>query len=126
MRSLLAAAVLASIAAPAMAQTSVWTSDPMARIRDQNAALNSQQADRQRALADQRAAFAASQRARTQSLIQSIEAQRQVNIAPAPAVLPAPLDTQMSAAADAIARRQNEELAASNARILAIKPASEE
>lgn len=119
MRILIAAAI-AAIAAPAAAQTVGWTPDPMAQLRSENAAALNRLTDRNRALADQRAAFAAAQRARTSATLQTLESRR------SPSLAPAPFDAQMSAAADAIARRQTEELAASNARILAIRPASEE
>lgn len=119
MRILIAAAI-AGIAAPAAAQTVGWIPDPMAQLRSENAAALKRMNDRQRALADERAAYAAAQRARTTATIQALESRRGADLAPAP------FDAAMSAAAETIVRHQDEALAASNARILAIKPASEE
>jgi len=106
------ALVTAMLASPAAAQNTFED------IRLRNALGMQQDLARQQSLAAQREAFAASQRAGASARIQSLA------IRPAP-VTPAPLNAQMLADAEVIARIQDQALAASNARILAIKPASQ-
>jgi hypothetical protein len=80
---------------------------------------------RQRALAAQRDAFAAQQRYEVQQTIQALK-QTSPYAGPAPAgVRPAPLDAQLAAEAERIRVLQDQQLAASNARILAIVRDSE-
>ena len=115
------AAVLVLAAAPAAAQ--IRPDDPMERLRLENRLAAEQDLIRQQSLAAEREAFVARQRARTADTLQMLEQSRP----PLPLIAsPAPLDARMAADAEAIARRQASELAAGNARILAIRPASED
>lgn len=112
--------LLAGLAGGAAAQTT-----PGFDQLQRDAAWSDLELARQRALAAQRDAFAAQQRYEAQQTIQALK-QTSPNAAPAPAgVKPAPLDTQWAADAERIRILQDQQLAASNARVLAIVKDSE-
>jgi hypothetical protein len=78
---------------------------------------------RQQALAAQRDAFAAQQRYQAQQTIQTLQQASPYASPPISGLPPAPLDAQLAADAERIRILQDQQLAAGNARILAIRPA---
>ena len=112
--------IAAAVAGPAAAQSSFDI------IHAENRLAARQDIARQRALADDREALVIENRARTAAALAVLHEQRIAAPVTAEPLAPAPLDPQMAADAESIARLQAQALARSNARILAIKPASED
>jgi hypothetical protein len=104
--------IAAAIAFPAAAQTAFDI------LHAENRLAAEQELARQRALAADREAMAAGSRARTAMALASLRAAQIAR--EADPLRPAPLDAQIAADAETIARLQGEALARSNARILAI------
>ncbi|MDQ0465797.1 hypothetical protein QO010_003589 [Caulobacter ginsengisoli] len=88
-----------------------------------DAAWQDMELARQQALAAQRDAFAAQQRYQAQQTIQALKQTSPYASPPVPGLKPPPLDAQLAADAERIRILQDQQLAASNARILAIRPA---
>lgn len=112
----------AAAASPASAQTF------FDGLHAENRLAAQQEAVRQRALAADREALVLQSRARTAASLQVLRDQRLTAAAATagePATLP-PLDPRIAAEMETMARLQAKALAESNARILAIKPASED
>jgi len=117
---LIAFAALATLASPAAAQ--------VGRVDDvhvENRIAIQQDIARQQALAADRQTFALGLRARTRAQLDTLRTGQILAQSRAEPLPPVPLDPRMSADAEAIATAQDRLLAASNARILAVKPASE-
>ncbi|HEX5777009.1 MAG TPA: hypothetical protein VFX95_10065 [Caulobacteraceae bacterium] len=112
--------IAAAIACPAAAQSAFDI------IHAENRLAARQDIARQRALAADREALVIENRARTAAALDLLREQRIAASMTAEPLTPAPLDPQMAVDAETIARLQAEALARSNARILAIKPASED
>lgn len=106
------AGALLALAGPAFGQAGLTPAESL-RLENQRAMERSM--DRQRSLSAERESFAREQRARTGYNLQSLRG---------PVAVGAP-DARIAADEEAMARRRAEALAASNARILAIRPASE-
>lgn len=120
-KSLIIGAVLAfGLAGAAAAQTT-----PGFVQLQRDAALQDLEMARQRALAAQRDAFAADQRFRAQQTIQSLAQSSPYAAAPIAGVRPPSTQAQFAAEAGRLRVLQDQELVASNARILAITRESE-
>ena len=111
--------IAVAVALPTAAQTSFDI------LHAENRLAVQQDLARQSALAADREALATLNRARTAAALETLREQRIMAPTAEPAAL-APLDPKIAADAETIARLQGEALARSNARILAIKPASED
>lgn len=116
----LLAMLTAGLAGPVAAQTT-----PGFVQLQRDSSLQDLEMARQRALAAQRDAFAADQRYRAQQTIQSLSQSSPYASPPLGGVRPAPTDAQFAAEAERLRALQDQELAASNARILAIARQSE-
>jgi hypothetical protein len=112
MRTAALALIAASIAVPAAAQSVVTNADQHL----ENRVWGEQQLQQQQALAAQREAYAAQQRAQAAATVADIQART----AAMQATAPEPLNPDLAAADEAIARAQARFLADSNARILAV------
>lgn len=120
MRKLLYPLILLGMATSAAAQTT-----PGFDQLQRDAAWSDLDLARQQALAAQRDAFAAQQRYQTQQTLQALGQASPYASRPVGSVRPAPLDAQLAADAERIRILQDQQLAASNARIRAIVRASD-
>lgn len=116
--------ILALLAASLAGAAAAQTTPGFAQLQ-RDAALQEMEMARQRALAAQRDAFAADQRFRAQQTIQSLSQASPYAATPVPGVRPPSTEAQFAAEAERLRVLQDQELAASNARILAITRESE-
>lgn len=114
MRTAALALLALTIALPAAAQTTV--SNEAQQL--ENRVWAQQQLQQQQAQSAERAAYAAQQRAQTAAAVADLQARTVAMQATAPGL--APLNPDLAAADEAMARAQARILADSNARILAI------
>jgi hypothetical protein len=117
------AILLPSILAAAFAGGAAAQTTPGFDQLQRDAAWQEMEQARQQALAAQRDAFAAQQRYQTQQTLQALSQSSPYASPPVSGVAPPPLDAQLAADAERIRILQDQQLAASNARILAIRPA---